>query len=190
MLRSRVVAWLRVLLPLAALVILSTLFLAGRRPDPDAAIPYASVDAEDRARNPRMTTPDFATVTADGSELGLRAEQAVPDSSGEGGTVAGMRLTWRAPSGLAADLSAPNAALEGTAVTLGGGVRLTTSDGWALTAPEIRAQTDADRIEAGQGLDGFAPMGRITAGQLEMRRDEAGDHLINLTGGVRLIYQP
>ena len=37
--RSRIVAWLRVLLPLAALAILSTLFLLGRKPDPDDAIP-------------------------------------------------------------------------------------------------------------------------------------------------------
>lgn len=190
MLRSRVVAWLRVLLPLAALVILSTLFLAGRRPDPDAAIPYATVDAEDRARNPRMTAPDFATVTGDGSELTLRADHATPDASGEGGAASGMRLTWRAPTGLAADLTAPQARLEGGQIALGGGVRLTTSDGWALTAPEIRADTGADRIEAAGGLDGFAPMGRITAGRMDMRRDGQGDHVLDLTGGVRLIYQP
>ena len=44
--RSRVVAWLRVLLPLAALAILSTLFLLPKSHDPDAAIPYADVDAD------------------------------------------------------------------------------------------------------------------------------------------------
>ncbi|MDO5527769.1 MAG: hypothetical protein Q4F71_00030 [Paracoccus sp. (in: a-proteobacteria)] len=189
MLRSRIVAWLRVLLPLAALVILSTLFLAGRRPDPDAAIPYAEVDAEELARNPRMTAPDFATMTEDRSELTLRADHATPDGEG-GGASSGLRLTWRAADGLAADMTAPDARYAGDLLTLAGGVRMTTSDGWALTAPELSADTLSARIEAGGGLDGMAPMGRFRADHMEMSRDEAGDHVLNLTGGVRLIYQP
>lgn len=39
MTRSCIVAWLRVLLPLTALAILSVLFLLGRKPDPEASIP-------------------------------------------------------------------------------------------------------------------------------------------------------
>ena len=44
--RTRIVRWLRVLLPLAALAILSTLFLFSRRPEEDSRIPYAQVDLE------------------------------------------------------------------------------------------------------------------------------------------------
>ena len=57
--RSVIVAWLRVLLPLGALAVLSTLFLLSRKPDPDAAIPYARVDAEALARQPRVTAPSL-----------------------------------------------------------------------------------------------------------------------------------
>ena len=72
--RSRLIAWLRVLLPLAALAILSTLFLLGRTPDPDDALPYAEVDAEDMVRDPRMTRPEFAGVSKSGAEVTVTAD--------------------------------------------------------------------------------------------------------------------
>ncbi|MBL9052753.1 MAG: hypothetical protein JNN02_03385, partial [Tabrizicola sp.] len=41
---TRVVTWLKVLLPLAALAILSTLFLLADQINPDDALPFAEVD--------------------------------------------------------------------------------------------------------------------------------------------------
>ena len=115
-LRSVVVAWLRVLLPLAALAILSTLFLLSRRPDPDAAIPYARIDAEARARDPRITAPSFAGVTSDGATIALTADRATP---GRDGGVAGAdapRLDWTAPDGLGFVLTAPRAVMQPGAI--------------------------------------------------------------------------
>ena len=54
-LHSRLVGVLKVLLPLLALAILSTLFLVSRKINPEDAIPYADVDIEDRLRDPKMT---------------------------------------------------------------------------------------------------------------------------------------
>ena len=109
--RSVIVAWLRVLLPLGALAILSTLFLLSRRPDPDAAIPYASVDAEELARHPRVTAPSYAGVTADGAALTLTAESVTPAGRDpeQGGSASGLRLDWRGADGLTAELTAPQA---------------------------------------------------------------------------------
>ncbi|MGB3251218.1 MAG: hypothetical protein WBB13_18855, partial [Tabrizicola sp.] len=66
---TRLVGWLKVALPLTALAILSTLFLVARRIDPEAALPYAEVDVEDLAREPRMTAPTYAGTTEDGAAL-------------------------------------------------------------------------------------------------------------------------
>ena len=44
--RTRTVRWLRVLLPLLALAMLSTLFLFSRGSDGESQIPYADVDAD------------------------------------------------------------------------------------------------------------------------------------------------
>ena len=187
--RSRLIAWLRVLLPLAALAILSTLFLLGRTPDPDDALPYAEVDTEDMVRDPRMTRPEFAGVSASGAEVTLTADRASPVQDDKSAAES-VRLTWRAQDGLAADLTAPTARMEGQQIHMSGGVRVTTSDGWAMTVPQVETDLSADRLLGTGGLTGFAPLGRLDADQMEMTRNADGDYLLNLTGDVRLVYQP
>ena len=68
-LHSRLVAILKVTLPLLALVILSTLFLISRKINPEDAIPYADVDIEDRLRDPKMTGASLSGMTPDGLSL-------------------------------------------------------------------------------------------------------------------------
>ena len=186
--RSRIVAWLRVLLPLAALVILSTLFLLSRSPNPDDAIPYADVDAEALARDPRMTR-QIRRGHRWGAAVTLTAERATPAQS-DTGAAETLRMTWRAPEGLAADLTAPRGEVDGQSVRLSGGVRVTTSDGWAMTVPQVDSDLRADLITGTGGLTAFAPLGRIDANSMEISRDDEGAHVLNLSGDVRLVYQP
>ena len=101
-----------------------------------------------------------------------------------------LRLTWRAQDGLAADLTAPTGRMEGQQIHLSGGVRVTTSDGWAMTVPQVDTDLSADRMLGTGGLTGFAPFGRLDANQMEVTRSPNGDYLLNLTGDVRLVYQP
>ncbi len=75
----RVVAWLKIILPLLALAILSTLFLVARTIDPAKNIPYADVDIEELTREQRIGNPNYSGVTADGTAIRLKARQAKPD---------------------------------------------------------------------------------------------------------------
>jgi len=59
---SRVVAWLRIALPLLALAILSTLFLLARTIDPAQNLPYADIDIDELTREQRIGNPQFAAV--------------------------------------------------------------------------------------------------------------------------------
>ena len=68
--------------------------------------------------------------------------------------------------------------------------RVTTSDGWAMTVPQVDTDLSADRMLGTGGLTGFAPLGRLDANQMEVTRSPNGDYLLNLTGDVRLVYQP
>ncbi len=195
MLRSRIIAWLRVLLPLAALASLSSIFLIQRQSDPDAAIPYAEVDAVAMAREPRINNAEYSTVTGDGTHLTLTADTArplAPDTSGGGGTAAqAARLIWRAPEGLAADISAGEARIDGDMLYLNDGVRMTTSTGWLLTGPRFNAETDRSTLVSDGPVTGFGPLGRIDAEAVAITPQPGGkDHLLNLSGGVRLLYQP
>lgn len=182
---------MRFLLPLSALAILSTLFLFGRAPENGTPeIPYADVDAQDLVQNPRMTQPEYATVTADGAEINLIAQEVTPDH-GDGGAASGLQLSWRSAEGLAANLTAPDVDFDNGTISMSGGVRMTTSSGWALTSPRIDAATDRSVITAPETVTGFAPFGELQAGAMTLSAGENPDsHVLNFNGGVRLIYQP
>lgn len=196
--RTRIVRWLRVLLPLIALAMLSTMFLFSRQPGSESQIPYTEVDAAQMAREPRVVAPNFAGVTGDGAELSLQARQAVPASTDDPGSADDLRLDWRRPDGLSADLTAPDAGISDGVIALSGGVRMSTSSGWTLEAPQIDAATDRSRLAAEGGVTATAPFGRITAQQMELapqaggagEGQEGGSAVLNFSGDVRLIYQP
>lgn len=192
MLRSCIVAWLRVILPLAALALLSVLFLLGRKPEPQATIPYATVDPQDLAERQAITNPTYAGVTTNGSQLTISGTEAAPGSGPSEGSVRSVRLTLRAPDGRAADVSAGTALMEGDQVALQDGVRMTTADGWIVTAPEFHASTTAGTLAADREVNVRAPFGDLTAGMMELRpiAEGSADHVLDLKGGVRLIYRP
>ena len=200
--RTRIVRWLRVLLPLVALAMLSTMFLFSRGSDVESRIPYAEVDAQAAARDSRIVAPEYSGVTGDGAQLTLRAAQVTP--GGSGGAAGDVALDWLRPDGLRADLTAPQGGLLDGLVRLEGGVRMTTSSGWQLDTPQIDARTDTSVLQADRGVEAQAPFGRITAGRMRLAPaatdadagaaagDSAGGGaaVLNFTDGVRRIYQP
>lgn len=191
--RTRIVRWLRVLLPLAALAILSTLFLFSRHPEVDPRIPYAQVDAEQMARERRMVSPEYSGVTDDGAELSLRASEAAPATGNGSGSAREVRLDWRRGGTLSADLTAPEAGMDDGVIGLRGGVRMTTSSGWRLDAPSLDVATDRSRISAAEGVEAEAPFGSIRADRMDLQPRGAtgdGEAVLNFSGSVRLIYQP
>ena len=102
MTRSRIVALLRVILPLTALALLSVLFLLGRKPEPDATIPYADVDPREVAERQMATSPTYAGVTEDGAQINITGAQVMPGSAEGQGTASTVRMTFRAQDGRAA----------------------------------------------------------------------------------------
>lgn len=192
MLRSRIVAWLRVILPLTALTLLSVLFLLGRTPEPDATIPYATVDPQDLAERQAITNPTYTGVTSNGSQLTISGSEAVPGKAPGQGSVSNVRLTLRAQDGRAAEVSAGTAQLDDDQAVLRDGVRMTTADGWVVTAPEFDATISEGILRADDQVNIRAPFGDLTAGRMELRPTAPGnpDHVLDLKGGVRLIYRP
>ncbi len=192
---SRLVALLKVLLPLTALAILSMLFLISNRINPDDALPYAEVDVEARLKEPRMTAPTYAGTTSDGASLEVTAAEARPAAEGETGanaTAVQARLTT--PDGQQTDLQAETAqmTLKGTEITFSGDVRLTHSSGYRVTSDEMTASLGETDVQARSGVTAEGPGGRITA--QSMRLMPTGDgregYLLVFNGTVKLVYQP
>lgn len=194
-LHSTVVAWLKVVLPLLALAILSTLFLFSRKIDPSDAIPFAEVEIADRVREPRLTNPTWAGVTDDGAALTISASEARPQQDGgSGASAAALVADLNAPDGSSARLVATHGSLDTEKNTLfvSGGVAITTSSGYELQTEAMTAALDRTLLVSDTAVAGNSPAGKITAGAMELRQttDSSGSYVLILKNGVKLLYQP
>lgn len=192
---SRLVAWLKIVLPLAALAILSTLFLFSRTIDPTRAIPLAGIDVADLAREPRINAPDYSGVTIDGTAMTLLAQSAKPDPENAGHvTAVEPTAILETPDGMRIEISSALAEVDTGSgqLVLEGGVRLLTSLGYAVETEQVSAALDRTRLETTGEIVAVGPLGRISAGQmvLQQNADRAGSYLLVFKNGVSLLYEP
>lgn len=195
-LHSRLVYWLKILLPLAALVILSTLFLVSRDIRPEDAIPYAEVDIEDRLRSPRLTAPDFAGMTEDGAALSLKAAEArLAGQDGEStGDVLDLVGLLETPDGIRTELTAHEAQLdqETRRMILGGGVTLTSSAGYRIETAGLSVALDRTALDSLGPVTASAPLFSLKAGSLALRLADPAqlNYVLVFKDGVRMVYLP
>lgn len=191
---SKFVAFAKIALPLASLVLLATLFLFARDRDTSLSIPYADVDIETLAREQRVEGPSFATVTRDGSELEISADLVRPDLSTQdvinSNKVRGaLRMTNKSSVTLQADdgvIDGPSQIAE-----LSGHVEIETSTGYTITSDRVATMLDVSHIESPGSVDATGPAGDLTAGSMVISQDaETEAYLLVFKGGVKLVYQP
>lgn len=192
---SRTVGWLKVALPLTALGLLSTLFLVSNRIDPEAAIPYATVDVESRLREPRLTKPAYAGTTVDGSSLTMQAAEARPATTpGAASTAANVTATLTTPDGKRTDLRAETATIDADShfLDLSGKVRIDNSTGYSVETEALTADLSETGLKANTPVSATGPVGRITADSMSLTRSQGGDgaYLLVFKGNVKLLYQP
>lgn len=192
---SRVVGFLKIALPLIALVLLSMVFLLAETVDHSQAIRSATVDVEDLARDPRLSGARFAGVTEDGAALTIRAETVRSDPA------ATMRLNV---SGLALAIDGQSdetfrvRAAEGVVdrgsgtFSMQGALEIEATPGYRLRADSLFGLLDNTLVEVHGAITGEAPAGLISAGNMVLRANSGAEtgYTLVFGGGVRLIYQP
>jgi len=189
---SRFVNWSKILLPLAALALLSTVFLLARGGETGTTIPMAELEAI--AREPRISAPRFAGITDDGSAIAVSAELMRPDpAASETFIIETIRATVDSPNGGRIEMTAGAGVIDGQArtVELSALARLTTSTGYMMETAGLRAELDSGRIASLGPLEVRAPYGQLTAGRLVIftEPDGMGQQMV-FNDGVRLLYQP
>ena len=195
-LHSQTVTGLKIVLPLLGLAILSTLFLISTSTSPDDPVPYADVDIKVLLREPRLTGPSYAGMTADGAALTLSAREALPGVPGTdlGGLARDLSGSLETPDGVMTTVTAGEARLDlaGQQVHLSGGVHLTMSSGYALSFETGSVALEQTHITASGGITATGPMGSLTAASVDIgpAEDDPKSYLTVFKGGVRLLYQP
>jgi len=193
---SKLVFWAKVLLPIAAIWILSTLFLVSHTVRPEDAIPYADVDIATLVKEPRLTAPVFASMTADGAALSLKASEA---KVGSAGTNASSQITnlvglLETPDGAQTHLTANEADLDqgGQQALLSGGVIISNSTGYRINSQAIRVALDKTSVDSPGAVVAEGPVGTITAGSMHLglAGSPGSGYVLLFKGGVTLIYLP
>ena len=192
---TRFITLAKIVLPLAALALLSTLFLLSRNIDPTESIPYATVDVEELVREPRVTAPNYSGVTTDGTAIAVQAETARPDPDNPdraSADVVTARLDFA--DGSSADITSAEGTVdtdEGLAY-LEGGVVIDTSTGYHITTEALTTALEQTSVVAESTVEATGPLGRLTAGRMQIDEDEEapGQYVLVFKDRVKLVYEP
>lgn len=186
---SQFVGFLKITLPLAALALMSTVFLFARAPTQDGSIPYAEIEAI--AQEPRLAGAQVSGVADDGSIIELVARSARP--IGDVLKVENMSAGIDAADGTRIDIRAGSGEINNATqmARLEGLTRLETSNGYEMETMGVTADLNSGQITTDGALEVQAPYGSLTAGQLIIETPEGGNGQVMLfQNGVRLVYTP
>lgn len=191
---SRMVSWLKVVLPLLALALLSTLFLLSRVIDPETVIPFAEKEIQDRLRDQQVTGPFFSGTSADGDQISFTAEklttpQGQPGANEAQDVVVVIEMAQGAVFSLRAartrfDMAQDLAELEGA-------VALNTSTGYRIESDRLDARMSELNILSPGPVTATGPFGTLDAGSMMLTSKPAGEPAqLIFQNGVKLIYDP
>ena len=187
---STLVAWAKVLLPLTALGLLSTLFLLSRTPNPQDALQFNDVDIGLLGTERRLTEPRFAGILGDGQPVTLTAEHAVqrmddPNMMQMDRVESDVLLKDGENLNLVADHGAYDASAQ--TVDLIGAVNAQTTTGYQLMSERILVAMAAMQMTSPGAVMLRGPGMMLEAGAMQLTGPE-GQALVHFTGGVRLLY--
>lgn len=190
---SRLVAILKVFLPLTALAILSTLFLLSRNTTPTATIPFAEGEVESRMAGQQITSPYFSGVTTSGEEILVSAQTASPGAPGEPAHAEGLNARITTEDGIHIVLTSDTGtvAMDQDMVTFAGNVLIVSANGYQVTTDALNASLSTVAGSTPGPVQATGPIGDLTAGNMELRsKNEGGPLHLLFKNGVKLIYDP
>lgn len=191
---SRMVAWLKVLLPLIALGLLSTMFLISKSIDPTKSLTYARVNLDEIMREQKISGPSFSSVTEDGAAITFSADSARPEEGKNRYSAKEMVARIETPDGGTIDIDAKDAMIDGgtNKIDLSGGVTLVTSTKYTIQTEGLQTAMDATAVTSNGTVTATGPLGKITAGRASIAQQDnkTGTYLLVFKDGVKLVYTP
>lgn len=190
---SRLVSILKVVLPLAALALLSTLFLLSRNTGPEVVLPFSQHEVEGRLRDEQITGPFFAGMTESGDDIYVSAEIARPGDDDSGPEMEQMQGRILFAQGGELRMSALTGTVqhESDTVRFSGDVHMQTASGYDLRTQTLFTALNRVAADAPTKVHGTGPIGQLEAGSmsLKMHAESKSIHLL-FNNGVKLVYDP
>lgn len=191
---SRWVSWLKVLFPLTALALLSTLFLISRAIDPETVIPFADKEIQDRLRNQQVTGPFFSGTTAAGDLISFSAETLkTPDGQTGSNRAEDVELVVGMSGGAKVNVTAQIAEFDiaNDLAELSGDIVIMTSTQFRIVSDKLSSQLSVLNLKSPGPVEATGPAGTLNAGSMLMTSSDDGKPAqLIFTNGVKLIYTP
>lgn len=191
---SRFVNWAKILLPVAALALLSSLFLFQQIDPDDQSLPFSEVELEQLARGQGIGGPHYTGVTEDGRALSLEADSAFPRLSNRR-IVDAQKIRATLESETHGDilLVSKTAVIDqeiGQA-DLTGGVLVETASGYRIVSEGIRTALNRTDLKSLGTAKVTGPGLRIDAGGMALTSDPDNPDSVILVfnEGVKLVYE-
>ncbi|KIC47480.1 MAG: LPS export ABC transporter periplasmic protein LptC [Ruegeria sp.] len=190
---SQMVQFFKVLLPLAAIFLLATVFLLSRSIETNGTGPFSDDAIDQRMSDQVVTLPDYKGVTRKGEEVRIEARQARQGQPGDDPTASEIHGQYDLSNGREITMVSNEGTIrpdKGTA-TFVGDVVITTADGIQVTTDLLNTSLDEIRGNTPGQVDGTGPIGDFTAGRMTFGTEKKdGPVHILFTDGVKLIYEP
>lgn len=191
---SQMVSLLKIVLPLIALGLLSTLFLISRVVTPTATIPFADAEVQERLTNQQITGPYFSGTSSAGDQISFVAERLqTPD-----GTIGSNRaedilvnVDFANGTNLVVEADVAVLSLADDSSSLDGNVELVSSRGVTLLSDRLLITLSRLDIKSPGKVHGEMSLGTIDAGAMRvMAKDDTAEPQWLFTNGVKMLYHP
>ena len=189
---SALVAWLKTLLPIVALGLLSTIFLFSGKVDVTQSLPYAEHNIAEIIREQRITRPYFTGIASNGTEIALSAAYASPQvENAHILEITDLSVVLRSTSDRMVQVTAGQGALDSTRQTaqISTDVHIAALPDFWVTTEALDMNFNQGFISAKGGFQGVTALGAITAGEMHLQMT-ADDQQIVFLNDVRLVYSP
>lgn len=194
-LHSRIVAVLKVGLPLVAVGMIAAMFLIQTDDRTGREIQFSQGDIDALGEGLRITNPTFSGTTRDGDLFRFDADLVIPDAAPPTrAEITGLSGELKSQDGTTLRLTAEAGSLdiESQHLDLSGDVRIETSDGYRMDSEMVAVDLQGGVLRSDAPIRTVGPLGSIEAGTLAIENEAPGapSRRISFGNGVRLIYLP
>ncbi|CUH42953.1 MULTISPECIES: LPS export ABC transporter periplasmic protein LptC [Ruegeria] len=190
---SRRVQFFKVVLPLVAIAMLSTVFLLSRSIETNVSVPFNQQDIDERLADQVVTQPNYQGTTRKGEDVQIEASRATQGTEGEAPTAAEFRGRFGLLNGGVITLDSNSGMIrpDKNTATFVGDVVITTTDGIVVTTDLLNTALDEIQGDTPGQVDGTGIIGDFTAGRMTFgtEKKDGPVHII-FTDGVKLVYEP
>ena len=189
---SAFVVWLKTLLPIVALGMLSTIFLFSGRVDVTQSLPYAKLNIAEIVREQRITKPYFSGVSNNGTEITVSAAYASSDTQNSNIlNITDLSIILISEHEKAVRITAGLGVLDAAKQKA-----MASKDVYLTAMPDFWLKTNNLTVDLKQGIatadtlfQSITALGTIDAGNMVVKTITSDQQII-FTNGVRLIYYP